>query len=119
MKKITKKVFVAMLLLVAIAAPNLKSVASTHSIYEVSTAKATDWDSILDDYEKFVDSYIKLLAKSNSGDMTALTDSIAMLEKATKLSEKLENAEDELSQEQMIRLAKIAAKLSQAAMSLY
>ncbi len=119
MKKITKSAFVAIALLVAIAAPTVQSVANTLPTQELIQAEASDWDDILDDYEKMVDDYIKLLKKSQSGDMTALTDSIKMLEKATALSEKLGAAEDELTSQQMIRLAKIAAKLSEAAMSLY
>jgi hypothetical protein len=83
-----------------------------------STSGGTNWDSILDDYEKFVDSYVKLLKKANDGDLSAMTEYITALEKATVLSDKLDDASDDLSVSQMTRFAKIQQKITDAALEM-
>lgn len=75
---------------------------------------SSNWDSILNDYEKYVDDYIKVIKKANNGDMDALIDAASMLETAQSLSEKLENAEDDLSSTQLSRYAKITSKIATA-----
>ena len=73
-----------------------------------------DWDKILNEYEKYVDQYIKTYKKAMSGDMTAMTEYVKLAEKAQKLAAKLENAEDELTTAQLKRLAKINEKMQKA-----
>ena len=65
-----------------------------------------DWDKILNEYEKYVDQYIKTYKKAMSGDMTAMSEYVKLAEKAQKLAAKLENAEDELTTAQLKRLAR-------------
>jgi hypothetical protein len=65
-----------------------------------------------------VDKYIKLLKKANEGDMSAMTEYVKMLEKAEELSEKLENAEEDLTPAQAQRFLKIQTKLLEAASDL-
>lgn len=85
----------------------------------LSSNKSTDWDSVLDDYEKFVDKYIKLFKKAQNGDTSAITEYAECLEKAQSLQEKLENAKSNLTSKQVSRLTKIINKLSSAAASAF
>ena len=73
-----------------------------------------DWDKILDDYEKYVDQYIKTYKKAMNGDMDAMNEYVKLAEQAQKLADKLEKAKNELTEAQLIRLAKIAQKLNEA-----
>lgn len=78
---------------------------------------SNEWDSVLDDYEKFVDKYIKLFKKAQNGDTSAITEYAECLEKAQSLQEKLENAKSNLTSKQVSRLTKIINKLSNAVTS--
>ena len=82
-----------------------------------SKSKSEDWDAVLKSYEEFIDQYIKLLKKSQTGDMSALTEYAKYMEKASDLSEKLENANDELTSAQAAKFLKLQAKLANAAAS--
>jgi hypothetical protein len=77
-----------------------------------------NWNSVLDSYEKYVNQYISLLKKANAGDLSAVTEYGTMLEKATEFADKLENASDDLSPEQVTRFSKLQAKLTAAATNL-
>lgn len=79
------------------------------------SSSSTDWDKVLDDYEKYVDKYVSLMKKAAAGDISAVAEYASMLEKAQELSEELEDAEDELTPAQMARCAKIAKKMTDAA----
>lgn len=83
----------------------------------VRSSNSKDWDKLLDDYENYVDQYIKFLKKANSGDMTAMTEYVSFLEKAEKLEEELDKAKNDLSVAQSQRLVKISKKMTDAAMS--
>lgn len=76
---------------------------------------STDWDAVLDEYEKYVDAYIKLVNKANKGDMSALSEYVTMMEKAEFLEDKLDDADDELTARQIARFEKIINKMSKAA----
>lgn len=90
---------------------------STESDVEQLT-EAEDWNVALDSYEEYVDSYIKLLKKSKAGDTSALSEYPEMMKNAQDLSEKMENANEELTSEQMSRFLKIQTKMSNAALEL-
>lgn len=77
--------------------------------------KSEDWDEVLTSYEEYVDKYISFAKKAAKGDVTALAKYPALLQKAEKLSDKLENAEDEMTSAQMARYSKITMKLAKAA----
>ena len=81
------------------------------STSKASSSGSEDWDEILDDYEKFVNDYVKVLKKVNNGDITAMSDMTEMLEKAEELGNKLENASDELSEKQQKRYTEILQKM--------
>lgn len=84
-----------------------------------STSKSgNDWDSVLDDYEKYFDQYVKLLKKAKNGDVSALTEYAKMLEKAQSIGNKLEHAKGDLTANQSARFLKIQQKLLNAASDL-
>lgn len=75
-----------------------------------------DWDALLDSYEKYVDKYISFAKKAATGDMDALTEYPALMEKAQELSEKMKDAEGEMSASQWRRYMKITNKMATAAL---
>ena len=56
------------------------------------------------------------MKKAQQGDMTALTEYPALLEKANDFGSKLSSASSDLSTSQMARYTKITAKITKAAM---
>jgi DNA-binding ferritin-like protein len=84
------------------------------SSVKVENVAGDNWDKLLDEYEKYVDQYIKTYKKAMQGDMTALGEYVKLAEKAQKLAEKLENAEDEMTPAQMKRYIKITEKMANA-----
>ena len=77
-----------------------------------STAKNAEWESALDEYEKYVDQYIELYKKAMAGDISALASYANLLESAENFAEKLEDAEDEMTVEQLNRYMDITQKLT-------
>ena len=88
----------------------LKTVPKTNDTKSNST-KHTDWDKILDNYEQYVEQYVKLYKKAQQGDMSALTEYTSVLDKANKLASQLERANNDLSSKQVARFSKIQSKL--------
>lgn len=80
-----------------------------------SSENNEDWDAVLTSYESYIDQYIKLMKKAKNGDTSAMTEYASMMEKATDLSEKMQNAGDELSTSQMKKFMKLQTKLASAA----
>lgn len=73
-----------------------------------------DWDSLLDTYESYVDKYISYMKKAANGDMSALSEYPALMEKAQELSKKIENAKDDMSSSQLKRYMNITMKMTNA-----
>lgn len=88
------------------------------STSEVSTTSDNNWDSVIDDYEEFIDKYIALLKKAKAGDASAMTEYASMLANAQNLQGKLSNAQSSLSTAQAARFSKIMTKLASAAASM-
>ena len=84
------------------------------SISSSSTSSA-DWDSMLDSYEQYVNKYIALMKKASNGDVTAITEYAGFLQKAQELSDKMENAQGDMSASQWARYMKITKKMTKAA----
>ena len=80
-----------------------------------SSSGSQDWDALLDSYEQYVDKYISLMKKASQGDMNALAEYPALMEKAQEVSERMEDAKDEMSSSQMARYLKITNKMATAA----
>ena len=68
----------------------------TQTTFSTSDSGGSDQDKILDDYEEFVNKYIKLAQKAQNGDMSAITEYAKILEKAQSLGEKLEKVKSDL-----------------------
>ena len=68
------------------------SSSSTTSLETTTSTTTKDWDSLLDQYEAFVDDYIKALNKATNGDISVYTEMESLMKKA----EDLENALDAL-----------------------
>ena len=83
---------------------------------DLSDSGSANWDKVLDEYEKFVNSYISWANKANKGDASALAESVEMMEKAEKFSLQKESAEGDMSTAQMNRLLKLENKMADAAL---
>lgn len=74
-----------------------------------------DWDALLNSYEQYVDKSISYMKKAEKGDMSALDEYPALMEKAQEFSEKMENAQGDMSASQWRRYMKITKKMTKAA----
>lgn len=82
----------------------------------ISTSSGSeDWDELLESYEEYVDKYISYLKKASKGDMTALSEYPALMQKAQNFSDKMKNAESNMSASQWARYNKITMKMLEAA----
>ncbi len=87
----------------------------SEAVSETSTATSqNDWDAVLDEYEEYIDKYLKLYKKAQAGDVSAATEYASLLEKAQSLSEKLSNASGDLTPAQASRFAKLQQKIANA-----
>ena len=112
-----KLFFLVMAVMFGLTASMNANAATTFAMTTSSVAAASsssDWDSILDSYEKYVNEYIAVYKKVQAGDMSAYSKMASLMEKYQKLAEQLENASDELTSSQLARLQKINAKLAKA-----
>lgn len=96
--------------------PNEKSIKIEHSNATTNNNRTKDWDKILDDYEDYVNEYIKFYKKAMSGDMSALEKYPELLEKAEELEKSLQKAQDNnnLSSSQIKRISNIQNKIINA-----
>lgn len=85
---------------------------------DTSSSGSENWDELLDSYENYVDKYISYVKKAAKGDMTALTEYPSLMKKAQDFSEKLQNAQGEMSASQWARYNKITMKMANAAQEL-
>lgn len=77
-----------------------------------------DWDKIIDDYEEYVDEYIEFIQNMNYEDSSSMSEYATLLEKAERLSSKLERAENDLSKSQLSRMTKIQNKMNNAVLEM-
>ena len=87
--------------------PNIKS--------SEANSGSKDWDKLLDYYESYTNKFISLLKKSMAGDMSAMSEYPALMEKATEFENELQNAGDNLTEKQMARFIEIQTKLIESA----
>lgn len=80
-----------------------------------SSSGSEDWDDLLSSYEKYVDKYISYVKKAANGDMDALSEYPALMEQAQEFSEKMSNAQSDMSAAQWSRYMKITNKMNKAA----
>lgn len=84
-------------------------------ISDDSESDSEDWDALLESYEEYVDKYISYMKKAAKGDMNALSEYPALLEKAQEFNEKMQNAQGVMSSSQWSRYIKITNKMTKAA----
>ena len=82
------------------------------------TESTEDFDAVLESYEEYVDQYIALMKKAAKGDMDALSEYPALMEKAQELGEKMENAKGDMSASQLAKYQKITMKMAEAAQNM-
>lgn len=80
------------------------------------TSDYEDWDKALDEYEKYIDSYIKILKKVKANDMSAISEYPTYVEKAESFSKKFDNAKGAMSAKQIKRYTELTMKITTAAM---
>lgn len=104
----------------AVMAFLLGSFCTTTSAKEVSVSVRTeivagdDWDKLLNEYEKYVDQYIKTYKKAMNGDTSAMSEYVKLAQKAQELSNKLEKAKGKMTDTQAKRYLKITEKMANA-----
>ena len=85
-----------------------------YRISNTNSSSRNKWDQVLDEYEKYVDQYIKFYKKAMNGDMSAMSEYVKLLEKAEKISDQLEDAQGYMTNAQMNRYLNITQKMSNA-----
>jgi len=78
--------------------------------------ESKNWDKFLEDYEDYVDSYLKLYEKAKKGDQSAVAEYPALMQKANDLQQSITEAQQDnkLSAEQLTKFANIQNKMLQA-----
>lgn len=74
-----------------------------------------DWDALLSSYEQYVDKYISYVKKAAKGDVSALSEYPALMEKSQEFSSKIGGAKGAMSASQWARYMEITNKMTQAA----
>lgn len=77
-----------------------------------------DWDAYLKSYEKYIDQYVQMMKKAQSGDMSAMLEYAEMLENMEDMQKKMESVKGELSASQMARFTKLQYKMIESMESL-
>ena len=77
----------------------------------IKSKSGNNYDQMLDEYEAYVDQYIKFYKKAMKGDNSALSEYPSLMEKATKFGKELEKVQGEMSPAQIKRMAEIQTKM--------
>lgn len=82
------------------------------------SSSSDEWDSVLDDYESYVDDYVAIIKKQkeNPTDMSIMTEYQELMQKGTEWSTKMSEMSSNFGTEQLSRMLEIQEKLSKAAM---
>ncbi|MDE5774612.1 MAG: hypothetical protein K2H86_09195 [Muribaculaceae bacterium] len=80
------------------------------------SSSSNNWDTLVDEYEQYCNKLASMSKKALAGDVSVMTEYSSALEQAQRLSDKLENAQGEMTPAQVARLNKIAAKMAQSMM---
>jgi hypothetical protein len=79
-----------------------------------SSSSSRDWDELLTSYDRYADKLIACCKKVAAGDLSAMTEYSSLMQSAQDFSEKMENAQSEMSVEQWTRYMEITNKILQA-----
>ena len=82
------------------------------------SSPSDEWNSVLDDYEAYVDDYVSLIKKQKAdpADMSIMTEYQQLMQKGSEWSTKMSEMSADFGPEQLSRMQKIQMKLSKAAM---
>lgn len=80
-----------------------------------TSSSSKNWDALLDSYEQYVDKYISYMKKAANGDMSALSEYPALMQKTQDFSEQLDGAQGDMTPAQWARYMKITQKMMKAA----
>lgn len=72
------------------------------------------YDEMLDNYEKFVDSYIVVMKKMKNNDMSVMDEYTDLMEKAENLGGELDKDQGDMSKEQLKRYLDLQNKFTKA-----
>ncbi len=72
------------------------------------------YDEMLDNYEKFVDSYIIVMKKMKNNDMSVMDEYTDLMEKAENLGGELDKDQGDMSKEQLKRYLDLQNKFTKA-----
>ena len=67
--------------------PQSVVVEESQSVEYVEQKESKEWDSLLNDYEEYIDTYISCLKKASGGDLSAMSEMATLLEKTEKNGE--------------------------------
>ena len=102
-------------------APNTTApvAASTPASAPASAPATTNWRSVIDEYEKYVDDAISAMNRARTGDLTAAATAVSLQQRAQPLAERLEQAvrQNQLSTAEYNRFIAISARAANAAAS--
>ncbi|MFT4221359.1 DUF6591 domain-containing protein [Dysgonomonas sp.] len=85
-----------------------------NTVKESKIEANVNWDEALNEYEKYVDGYIRLIKKANAGDITAIADYPDIIKNAESLGNKLSNAKGAMTTSQLKRYMEIQTKMASA-----
>lgn len=87
---------------------------SSDTDVESDEISSSDVDEALQAYSEYVDKYIKFMKKAAKGDMSAMTEYVGLLQKAQEFDEKLTNAKEDMTTEQMHKFLQIQQRMLNA-----
>jgi hypothetical protein len=93
--------------------PQANAVETASASTEI-VAASDNWDDLLDEYEEYVDQYIKVYKKAMAGDMAALSEYMKLAEKAQSIAKKIEKSKGSMTSAQLQRYLKITKKMADA-----
>lgn len=81
---------------------------------EASSSSSNEWDSILDEYESYVNKLISISKKAKQGDATAIAEMAEVSSDCVELSDKISNAKSDMTSAQSARYIRIQNKYANA-----
>lgn len=81
-----------------------------------SSKSSNNWDTLLDDYENYIDDLVRIVKKVKAGDASAMADYTDVMKDAQKLANQLAKAKGTMTSAQVTRYTKLVAKYSKALM---
>lgn len=86
----------------------------------IANSNNGEWDEMLNDYEDYVDEYIKFYKMAVEGELSAMSQYTALMQKATALQQSIVKAQNnnELNTTQIQRMMKIQIKMTNAALEM-